>query len=329
MRAESIGKCLAVGISAAIMAITLSGASAQEVWPVREVRVIVPFSAGGGTDLVTRIFAQKLGEKFGKNFLVENRASGAGGSTGSQELARSRPDGYTIGSGTTSGIQTAAIDPTDFNPIRDLDPVARYGATTLALVVNPNIPAKTVKELVDYVKANPEIPFGSSGVGSSTHIVGEKFAKDAGIKLIHVPYRGEGAALADLMSGQISVFFVSLAAGRSYIESGKLRALAVTSEKRSPILPNVPTMIESGFKDLMLDAWYALYVPKGTPANIVDTLVKAVNEIRADPAVKARLLEQLSFDSSGQDDPKTFRAYMEQELVRYIANAKTAGLVKQ
>jgi len=329
MWANEVRKLLAASMVLAAFGAAPTSVLGQENYPAKDVRVIVPFSPGGGTDLVTRIFAQKMSEKFGKAFVVENLAAGSGGSAGSLTLVRSKADGYTIGSGTTSGIQAAAIDPTDFNPLRDLDPVARYGATTLALVVNPKLPVKTVKELVDYVKANPDLTFGSSGVGSSTHIIGEKFAKDAGIKIRHVPYRGEGAAIADLMSGQISMFFVSLAAGKSYIEGGTLRALAVTSEKRSLVFPELPTMIEAGFKDFILDAWYALYVPKGTPANVVDVLVKAVNEIRADPAVKTRLLEQLSFDSSGQDDPKAFRVYMEQELQRYIANAEVAGLRKK
>jgi tripartite-type tricarboxylate transporter receptor subunit TctC len=303
-------------------------AQAQDAWPSRDVRVIVPFAAGGGTDLVTRLFAQKLGEKHGKAFFVDNKAGGAGGTVGSLELSRARPDGYTIGTGTSSGIQVAAIDPTDYSPLRDLDPVARYGATTLVLAINPQIPAKTIAEFVAYAKANPGAAYGSSGVGSTNHIVGEKFAKDANVTLTHVPYRGESLALTDVISGQTKFIFVSLAAGKPHIDSGAVRAIAVTSERRFPGFPDVPTFIEAGFKDLIVEAWYGLYTPKGTPAAIVEQLVKSVNEIRADPELSRRLLTQLSFDTSGTDNPANFRAYMEKELERYTAVATAAGLKK-
>lgn len=303
--------------------------AAQGNYPVREVRVIVPFSAGGGTDLVTRLFAQKLGEKFGKAFYVENRAGGAGGSVGSLGLARSTPDGYTIGTGTSSGIQAAAIDPTEYSPLRDLDPVARYGATTLVVAINPKIPAKTMAEFVAHAKANPGMTYGSSGSGSTNHITGEKLAKDANIDLTHVPYRGEGAAITDVITGQISFIFISLAAAKEHILSGSVRALALTSERRFPLLPDVPTMAESGFKNFVVDAWYGLYVPKGTPPNIVEMLAKGVNEIRADPEISGRLMQQLSFDTTGSDNPAQFRSYMEQELERYTAVVTAAGLKKK
>lgn len=305
-----------------------TAAMAEDAYPVREVRIIVPFSAGGGTDLVTRRFAQKLTEKLGKTFYVENRAGGAGGSVGSLELARSKPDGYSIGTGTSSGIQTAAIDPTDYNPLRDLDPVARFGTTTLVLAINPGTGVKTVAELIAYAKTNPGLPYGSSGAGSTNHIAGEKLAKDTGTVLNHIPYRGEGAALTDVISGRVPLIFVSLAAGKPYIQSGTLRALAVTSNHRWSELPDVPTMIEAGFTDFVMDAWYGLYAPKGTPAGVVDVLVKSINEIRADPELSSKLMQQLSFDTSGTDDPKTFHAYMEEELGRYSAIAAAAGLKK-
>ena len=169
-----------------------------------------PLQAGSGTDLVTRLFSQKLTEKFGKTFFVENRAGGAGGTVGSLALSRSTPDGYTIGAGTSSGIQNAALDPTDYNPLRDLQPVARFGAGTLVLVVDPKIPVKNVAELVEYAKAHPGLTYGSSGVGSTNHITGEMLSKDAGVALRHVPYKGEGAALTDVFAGQISFLFISM-----------------------------------------------------------------------------------------------------------------------
>jgi tripartite-type tricarboxylate transporter receptor subunit TctC len=320
---------LSVAIAALGAVCSGQTAFAQAGYPAKDVRVIVPFSAGGGTDLVTRLFAQKLGEKLGKTFYVENRAGGAGGSVGSLELSRARPDGYSIGTGTSSGIQVAAIDPKEYNPLRDLEPVARYGATTIVLVVNPKLPIKTVAEFVSYAKAHPGLAYGSSGVGSTNHMPVEKLAKDANIVLNHIPYRGEGVALTDVISGQVGFMFVSLAAAKPHIDSGTVRAIAVSSERRFPAAQDLPTMAESGFKDFVVEAWYGLYVPKDTPASVVDVLVKSVNEIRSDPEISKRLLTQLSFDTSGVDDPEKFRAYMQQELERYSTIAAAAGLKKK
>jgi tripartite-type tricarboxylate transporter receptor subunit TctC len=200
VRRNLIGSTIA-GVAAALLPGRHS-ARAEDPYPSRDVRVIVPFSAGGGTDLVTRLFAQQLGEKYGKAFFVENRAGGGGGSVGSLAVARSNPDGYTLGAGTSSGIQAAAIDPTDYSPLRDLQPIARFGSGTLVVAINPQLPVKTVAELVAYVKAHPGLTYGSSGVGSTNHITGAMLAKVANINLRHIPYRGEGgAALADAPAG--------------------------------------------------------------------------------------------------------------------------------
>ena len=329
MRRKRTGAAASAAVAVlAAVGLGTGSAQAQQPYPVREVKVIVPFAVGGGTDLVTRLFAQKLGEKFGKTFYVENRA-GAGGSIGSLELSRARPDGQTVGTGTSSGIQAAAIKPAEYNPLRDLAPVARYGATTLVVVVNPKTPVRTMAELVDFARSNPGVAYGSSGIGSTNHITGEKLAKDRGIVLNHVPYRGEGAALTDIISGQIPFMFVSLAAAKPYIEGASVRALAVTSEKRFPELPEIPTMAEAGFADFVVDAWYGMYVPNNTPKPIVDQLVRAVNEVRADPEISRRLLTQLSFDTSGSDDPEQFRAYMEKELKRYSEIIEAAGLRRE
>jgi tripartite-type tricarboxylate transporter receptor subunit TctC len=304
-------------------------ARAEDPYPTRDVRIIVPFSAGGGTDLVTRLFAQQLGEKYGKAFFVENRAGGGGGSVGSLAVARSNPDGYTLGAGTSSGIQAAAIDPTDYSPLRDLQPIARFGSGTLVVAVNPKLPVKTVAELIAYVKAHPGLTYGSSGVGSTNHITGAMLAKDANINLRHIPYRGEGAALADVMAGQVQMIFLSLSLAKSNVQAGNLRALAITAAQRSPELPDVPTMIEAGFNDFIIDAWYGLYAPKGTPKPIIDQLVGDINEIRAKPAVKTKLMNDLGFDTSGTDSPNQFRTFMEAELQRYTAVVEAAGLKRK
>lgn len=308
-------------------AVAATPALAQEHYPARNVRVIVPFTAGGGTDIVTRIFAQQLGDRLGKSFFVENKAGGGGGSVGSLEVARSKPDGYTIGTGTSSGLLNAAVDPGGYNPLKELDPIARFGATTLVLVVNPKLPINTLPEFITYAKSKPGLPYGSSGTGSANHFTGEMLAKGAGIELTHVPYRGESAAITDVVAGQIASGFISVALAKPYIQSGQVRALAVTTERRFPALPEVPTMEELGQKNIVVDAFYGLYAPKGTPAAVVDLLVKHVNEIRANPEISKKLLEQISFDTSGTDNPQAFRVYMEKELARYSKIATDAGLV--
>lgn len=317
------------GMAAAIVGATIAAApaQAQEPYPARNVRVIVPFSAGGGTDIVTRIFAQQLSDRLGKTFFVENKAGGGGGSVGSMEVARSRPDGYVIGAGTSSGLLNAAVDPTGYNPLKELDAIARFGATTLVLIVNPKLPVKNLADFIAYAKSTPGVAYGSSGTGSANHFTGEMLAKGAGVAMTHVPYRGESAAITDVVSGQIASGFISVALAKPFIQSGQVRALAVTTEKRFPALPEVPTLEEMGLKNIVVEAFYGLYAPKGTPAAVVDLLVKHVNEIRANPEISKKLLEQISFDTSGTDNPTTFRTYMEKELARYSKIATDAGLV--
>jgi tripartite-type tricarboxylate transporter receptor subunit TctC len=322
----------ATGIGLGIMSLALmplaSSVSAQEAYPTRDVKVIVPFAAGGGTDLVTRVFAQKLTKKYGKTFFVENRAGGGGGSVGGAALARSVPDGYTIGLVSISGAQTAAMDPEGFNPLRDLQPLARLGMTTIAVVVNPKkLPVKSLAELVAYAKSNPGLAYASAGVGSSNHFGPEMFAQKAGITLNHIPYRGEGPALSDVLAGQIPFMFSSLTQAKPHIMNGSLLALAVISNERSPILPDVPTLVESGY-DVVLDAWYGFFTPKGTPPEIVAALTKDINEIRADPEVSGNLMEQLSYSTAGTDSPAEFSKYLESEIARYRSVGKLIGIIK-
>ena len=325
MACQPLRVCITLALAAcSMLALPASG---QEQYPARNVRIVVPFAAGGGTDIVTRIFAAQLGDALGKSFFVENKAGGGGGSVGSMEVARARPDGYTLGTGTSSGILNATVDPTGYNPLKELDPVARFGATTLVLIVDPKLNVRTVADLVAYAKANPGAGYGSSGTGSANHFTGEMLASSASVKMTHIPYRGESLAMNDVMAGQIPSAFVSVAIAKPLIQGGQVRALAVTTEKRFPSLPEVPTMIEAGFKGFVVDAFYGLYAPKGTPAAVVDLLVRRVNEIRANPEISKKLLEQVSFDTSGVDNPRTFRTYMETELARYTKTALEAGLV--
>jgi tripartite-type tricarboxylate transporter receptor subunit TctC len=318
-----------LGVAAAIFGATAAStpALAQEPYPARNVRIIVPFSAGGGTDIVTRVFAQQLSDRLGKSFFVENKAGGGGGSVGSLEVARSRPDGHVIGAGTSSGMLNAAVDPAGYNPLKELDAIARFGATTLVLIINPKLPIKNLAEFIAYAKSTPGVAYGSSGMGSANHFTGEMLAKGAGVAMTHVPYRGESAAITDVLSGQIASGFISVALAKPFIQSGQVRALAVTTERRFPALPDVPTLDELGLKNIVVEAFYGLYAPKGTPAAVVDLLVKHVNEIRANPEISKKLLEQFSFDTAGTDNPAIFRTYMEKEIARYSKIAIDAGLV--
>jgi len=319
------GAILIILVSAGMVQVT----QAENSYPTKEVRIIVPFTAGGGTDLVTRLFAQELGQKYGQTFLVENRSGGIGGSIGGIALARSLPDGYTIGAGTSSGIQSAAIDGVQYNPLRDLVPIARLGHTKIVLTINSQLPANSVAELIQYAKLNPGMTYGSAGTGTANHFAGEMLAQAAGVQFRHIPYRGEGPALIDVLSGEIDFILGSLTQSKAHIESGVLKALAVTSEDRSPDLPDVPTMIESGYKDFVLDAWYGLYAPRGTPVEIIDALAHAVNEIRDDADISHKLQEQLSFDTSGNDSPEAFRRFMESELEKFRGIATVAGITTE
>lgn len=318
---------LLAAATAALTAILPATSAAQESYPARNVRVIVPYSPGGGTDIVTRLFAQKLSERTGKTFFVENKAGGAAGTVGSREIAAARPDGYTLGVNTATGLATAAMDPGGFNPLKDLDPVVRLGSTTMMVVVNPKLPIQNIADLVAYAKANPGLAYGSSGTGGIIHFTTAMFAKSAGLQMTHVPYRGELPALNDVISGVTPVLFASVAAGKPFVTGGQVRALAVTSERRFPTMPQLPTLNELGYKDVVADVFYGLYVTKGSPPAAVDALARHVNALRADPETSARLLEQLSFSTAGSDTPAGFRQYMEKEYARFSALAADLNLV--
>ena len=315
---------LAVALAASLVPAT---SSAQEVYPARNVRVIVPFSAGGGTDIVARLFAQKLSERTGKVFFVENKAGGSAGTVGSQLVSVATPDGYTLEVNTVSGLTTAAMDPAGFNPLRDLDAVARLGSTTMVVVVNPKLPIQNIADLVAYAKAHPGLAYGSSGVGSIIHFTTARFGKAAGVQMTHVPYRGELPALNDVMSGVTPLMFVSIATGKPFIAAGKVRALAVTSGARFPTEPQLPTLNELGYKDVVADVFYGVYAPKGTPASAVETLVRQINALRADQETSHQLLEQLSFNTAGSDTPAVFQHYMEKEYAGFTQLATDLKLV--
>lgn len=260
-------------------------------YPNRPVHWIVSFTAGGPNDTVARIIGQYLSERLGQQFIIENKV-GAGGNIGMAAVLSSPPDGYTIGfAAPNNAINASLYEKLPFDFIRDSVPVAGTMLLTNVMVVHPDVPAKTVAEFIAYAKANPgKINMASSGSGTSVHMSGELFKAMTGIQMQHVPYRGSAPALQDLLTNRVQVIFDNLPGSIAHIKSGALRALGVTAGKRSQALPDVPTIAETvpGYEAVV---WYGIVAPKGTPPEIVDTLNKAVNDVLADPKLKARLAE--------------------------------------
>jgi tripartite-type tricarboxylate transporter receptor subunit TctC len=269
----------------------MSRLARAQIYPARPVRIIVPFAAAGAFDIMARLIGQWLSERLGQQFVVENRP-GAGGNIGTEVVVRAPADGYTLLMvGTPGAINATLYDKLNFNFIRDIAPVAGVIRGPYVMVVNPSVPAKTVPEFVAYAKANPgKISMGSPGVGTSPHVAGELFKMMAGVDMVHVPYRGAGPALVDLIAGQVQVTFASMPSSVGYIRTGKLRALAVTTATRSEVLPDVPTVGEfvPGYE---ASGWYGIGAPKGTPVEIIDMLNKEINAALGDPKMKARLAD--------------------------------------
>jgi len=269
----------------------LSRVAGAETYPTRPVRIISPFGTAGANDLVARLIGQWLSERLGQQFVIENRP-GAGGTIGTEAAVRAPADGYTLLLvGTTQAINATLYDKLSFNFIRDIAPVAPIIRLANVLDVNLSVPAKTVPEFIAYAKANPgKINMASVGTGSTPHVTGELFKMMAGVNMVHVPYRSAGAALTDLISGQVHVYFGTTASSIEHIKAGKIRALGVTTTARAEALPDVPTIAEfvPGYE---ASNWYGVGIPKNTPVEIIDMLNNEINAALADPKLKARLAD--------------------------------------
>jgi len=251
--------------------------SAQD-YPTKPIRVIVPFAPGGGSDFIARFMAQRLSGLLGKPFVIENKP-GAGGNLGTEQGVRAAADGYTLTLIASSYTVNPAIHKLNFDPVNEVTPIIQLSRGPLLVLVNPSLGASTLQDLIAMAKKKPgEIMYASSGQGSIIHAATELFNLKAGIKMIHVPYRGTGPALTDTLAGQTQVFFSSAATALPHVQSGTLRALAVTTAKRLPALPNVPTVAEAGLPGYEVDLWHGLIAPKGLPRTIVDKINKAANE---------------------------------------------------
>jgi len=269
----------------------LSRIASAQAYPTRPVRIVVGFAAGGTTDIIVRLIGQWLSERLGQQFVIENRP-GASGNLAAEAVARAPADGYTLLALTaTNSINATLFDKLSFNLNRDLAMVAGLSRSPLVLEVHPSIPAKTVPEFVAYAKANPaKVTMASFGSGSTSHVAGELFKMMAGIDLLHVPYRGSGPMLTDLLGGQVHMTFDSLPSSIEYIRTGKLRALAVGTTTRADSLPDIPTVADY-FPGYEASAWNGVAIPRNTPAEIVDKLNREINAGLADPKMKARTAE--------------------------------------
>ncbi len=315
---------VAVYVCAACCAAVALPAWAQS-YPAKPVRMIVPFPAGGATDIVARLLAQKLSEAWGQQVLVDNRG-GAGGTIGSDLAAKSPADGYTIlvGTSSTHAIAQSLYAKLPYDSVRDFAPVTLLASATIMLATHPSVPARNVKELIALAKARPDqLSFASSGNGGVSHLVGELFKSQAGVQMLHVPYKGDAPALIDLVSGQVSLEFGTAVAFLPYVKSGKLKALAVTNPKRSPVLPEVPTVAESGLPGFEALQWFGIFAPAGTPREIITRLNAESVRIMRQPDMKERL-SALGADvvASTADE---FATFQKAEIAKWANVVKSSG----
>jgi len=280
-------------IAGAVLAM-LPGVAQAQAYPSKPIKLIVPFAAGGTTDIVARIIADQLSKELGQPVLVDNRGGG-GGSIGANEVAKSAPDGYTLGVATVStmAVNPAANPRIPYNNLTDFLPITNFVAVPNILVVHPSVPATTVQEFIKLLKANPgKYSFASSGTAGIGHMMGELFLSASGTDMVHIPYKGAGPAITDVLGGNVPVLFDNLPSSKSHINAGKFRLLAVAAPKRLPAYPDVPTFAEIGMKEVNDPAWYGLLAPAKTPKAIIDKLnaaaVKAVNN----PATREKLAQQ-------------------------------------
>ncbi|MBL8512574.1 MAG: tripartite tricarboxylate transporter substrate binding protein BugE [Betaproteobacteria bacterium] len=317
MQRVSVLAGLIAGFVIALIAPSMADA---QVYPTKPVKLIVPFAPGGTTDIVARIFAERLGKELGQTIVVENRA-GAGGAIGAAEAAKAAPDGYTLGMATVS---TMAVGPATtakptYNNLTDFIPITNIAATPNVLVVHPSLPVKDAKEFVELLKKNPgKYSFASSGARGIGHMMGELFQLATGTDMIHIPYKGAGPAVIDVLAGTVPIFFDNLPSSKANIDAGKFKLLAVMAPKRLPAYPNVPTMGELGWGEVNDRAWYGLLAPAKTPKDIIDKLhaasVKAINA----PDIREKLI------NNGADPVGNTPAEFADQIKAEFERAKTA-----
>jgi tripartite-type tricarboxylate transporter receptor subunit TctC len=322
-----MSKTLRIALAAAL-AVAAGGALAQ-AWPAKTVRIVVPFAPGGNVDINGRSVAPGLTELLGQQFVVDNRA-GAGGMIGGEIVAKSPADGYTLlmASNSVYSVSPNVFAKPLYNPVRDFAAVVALTNVPFVLVVHPSVPAKNLKEFVAIAKAREsKMTLANAGVGTSNHLVGELIQLTVGTKLASIPYKGSGPALIDLLGGQVDSHVDQLTSSMNYIRSGRIRAVGVTTAKRSSQLPDVPTLAEQGLKGFDATTITGLLAPAGTPKDVIDRINAAANKVIAQPAIKARFGE-LGADTVG-GTPEQFGAYIKEDLARWAKVMKEAGIQPQ
>ncbi|MFZ3322845.1 MAG: tripartite tricarboxylate transporter substrate binding protein [Usitatibacter sp.] len=308
-----------------VVAALLSSHAGALPYPTKPIHFVVPYPAGGPVDAVARLLAQRVSERVKQPIVIENRP-GAGGNIGADFVAKSPADGYTILMG---AVATHAINPTlyasiPYDAVKDFRPVTQLASTPNVLVVNPGLPVRDVHEFIAYAKANPgRLNFGSGSTGSAGHLAGELFKSMAGVEMTHVPYKGAAPAMNDLIGGQIQLMFDNLASSLTQVKAGKIRALAVTTARRTPLAPDLPTIAESGLPGFDINTWFGLFVPAGTPLDVVEVLHDEFNRALADPDIREKMIS-IGAEPVGST-PAQFAAYIRSESEKYARIIKASG----
>jgi tripartite-type tricarboxylate transporter receptor subunit TctC len=326
-RVAFISRAWRAVVAGALVATAPLAVQAQsQAYPNKPIRLVVAFPAGGSTDIIARLVAQRLGERLGQQVIVDNRG-GAGGTIGTEIAARAAADGYTLTMGTTSThvIAPAAYATVKYDPVKDFEPITLVASTPYLLVLHPGVKANNLKEFVSLAKSQPgKLNYASAGTGSTTHLAMEMLNRAAGMDIVHVPFNGNGPAGTATLGGQVQALFGSMPAVLPHAQAGRLRPIAVGTAKRSPALPNVPTVAESGFPGFEVSLWLGFFAPKGTPRPVLDRLQKELTDIASNAEMKA------AFEKNGAsgvtNTPAEMRVLMKEELDKYGKVIKAAGI---